>query len=72
MVVTVTVVVTVIIVVTVVVIVVVSFVLHLYFRVARQGKERGLYPPSGWCWRTQGFGAYFKLELENQGVVASF
>jgi hypothetical protein len=46
--------------------------LHLYFRVVGWGKERGLYPPSGWCRRTQGVGSSFRLELVNQGVIASF
>jgi hypothetical protein len=31
---------------------------HLYFRATRQGKERGLYPPSGWFQRTRGVGAF--------------
>ena len=32
-------------------IVVVTIGIHLYFRVAGWGKERGLYPPSSWCRR---------------------
>jgi hypothetical protein len=27
-----------------------------------RGKERGLYPPFSWCWRTQGVGDSFRLE----------
>jgi hypothetical protein len=47
----VTVIVTVTVAVKMVVIVVVTVVLHLYFRAVGQGKERGLYPPSGWIQR---------------------
>jgi hypothetical protein len=57
-------------VVVVIVTVVVEVVLHLYFRVAGWGKERGLYPSSDLCQRTQGVGASFRLVPENQGVVA--
>jgi hypothetical protein len=46
--------------------------LHLYFREEGQGKERGLYPPSSWSKRIQGVGASFRLEIVNQGVIASF
>jgi hypothetical protein len=37
--------------VTMAVIVVVTIGIHLYFNVRRWGKERGLYPSSGWSWR---------------------
>jgi len=46
--------------------------IHLYFRTEGWGKERGSYPPSGWCERTRGFGTFFKLGPKNQGVVPSF
>jgi hypothetical protein len=51
--------VTVIMVVTVAEIVIVTVGLHLYFKAVGRGKERGLYPPSGWSWRIR------ELEPEN-------
>jgi hypothetical protein len=50
---------------------VVTMSLHLYFKVAGCDKEWGLYPPSGWCQRTQGVGDYFRLVPANQEVSAS-
>ena len=46
--------------------------LHLYFVVAGRGKERGLYPPSDWCQRTEAIGDSFSLDPGNHGFVASF
>jgi hypothetical protein len=54
------------------VIVVVIVGLYFCFKAAGWGKERVLYPPSSWCQITQAFGASFRLDPKNQGVVASF
>ena len=44
---------------------------YFYFRVARRGKDRWLYPPSGCSWRTLRVVASFWLQPKNWGVGAS-
>jgi hypothetical protein len=46
--------------------------IQLYFKATGWGKEMGLYPPSGWFHRTQGVEYSFRLDPENQGVIAFF